>query len=189
MPALRSCAPADRAMLGQKIHGPIELIEPKILGIRQPHPIEPAFMASELGAWSIQTLRGHDKKGGFMWRLQLLLAHTLFDRCTNAELVPHRFGDMNDSKVKDALDHNIGDLNGLATGGNLINTAIHQDPADAVRQQLQDIAIQGIGTAEAKDDLGFGPLLGLVPHVLGECVILDRRSLSVLPFGAPKVHT
>jgi len=33
------------AMLGQKIHGAVELIEPKILALRQPGPIEPALMA------------------------------------------------------------------------------------------------------------------------------------------------
>jgi hypothetical protein len=39
------------------------------------------------------------------------------------------------------------------------------------------------------DDFGFGSLLGLVPHVLRERLILDRRSISILPFGAPKIHT
>ena len=87
---------------------------------------------------------------------------------------------MDDPEVEHPINHDIGDL---------IDTAVDQDPANAVRQPFQDIAIQAVGTAEAMDDFGFGPLLGLVPHVLGECVILDRRPVSVLPFGAAKIHT
>jgi len=47
------------AMLGQEVQGSIELIKPKILGLRQPDPIEPAVMASQLGAGTIQPLGGH----------------------------------------------------------------------------------------------------------------------------------
>ena len=81
---------------------------------------------------------------------------------------------MHDAEIEHAINHNIGDLNRLATGGGPIDTAVDQDPANAVRQPFQDIAIQAAGTAEM-DDLGFGPLLGLVPHVFGECVILSIR--------------
>jgi hypothetical protein len=146
-------------------------------------------MAGELGARSIQPLRRHGEKGGFMRRFQLLLAHTLLDRFANSELGPHRLGDMNDPEVEHPINHDIGDLNRLAAGGGPIDAAIDQDPANTGRQPFQDIAIQAVGTAEAMDDLRLGPLLGLVPHVLGECVILDCRSVSVLPFGAAKVHT
>ena len=177
------------AMFGQKIHGPIKLIETEILGLRQPGLIEPALMAGELGAWPVQPLRRHGKKRGFMRRFQLLLTHTLLDGFANPELLPHRLGDMNDPEVEHAINHDIRDLNGPAPFGGPIDTAVDQNTANAVRQPFQDIAIQAVGTAEAMDDLGFGPLLGLVPHVLGECVILDRRSVSILPFGAPKVHT
>ncbi|MEM9046439.1 MAG: hypothetical protein AAGC81_17280, partial [Pseudomonadota bacterium] len=43
----------------------------------------------------------------------------------NAELVPHRFGDMNNTEVKHKLDENIGNLNWLATGRSPIDAAIH----------------------------------------------------------------
>ncbi len=162
------------AMFGQNIHGAVELIEPEILGLRQPHPIQPAFMAGEFGARPIQPLRRHSKKRGFMRRFQFLLADMLLDRSANAELLPHRLGDMHDAEIKHAIDHDIGDLNRLAAGSGPINAAIDQDPANALHQPLQDIAIQVVGTTEAMDDLGLGPLLGLVPHVLGEGVILNR---------------
>jgi hypothetical protein len=110
------------------------------------------------------------------------------DHFANTELVPHRLGDLGDTEIKHALDHNTGDLNRLAAGRGPIDAAIHQNPTDALRQPLQNIAIQGIGAAEAMDDLALGPLLGRVPDVLGECLILDRRAVSVAAFGAAKIH-
>jgi hypothetical protein len=96
---------------------------------------------------------------------------------------------MHDAEIIHAIDHDIGDLNRIAAGGGAIDTAVGQDPADAVRQPFQDIAIQGIGTAEAMDNLGFRALLVLVPDVLGKRVLLDRRPVSILPFGVSKIHT
>jgi hypothetical protein len=175
-------------MLGQKIHGAIELIETEILAFRQPDPIEPALMASELGARPIQPLRRHGEKRGFTRRLQLLHSSALLNGFANPELLPHRLGDMDDPEIECPINHNIGDLNRLAAGGGAIDAAVDQDTANAVRQPLQDIAIQAVGAAEAMDDLGFGPLPGLVPHILGKRAMLDRRSVSVPPFGAPKAH-
>ena len=81
------------AMFGQKIHGPIKLVEPKILTFRQPDPIEPALMAGKLGARPIQPLRSHGKKRGFMRRLQLLLTQHAFrslHRCRACPTSPWR---------------------------------------------------------------------------------------------------
>ncbi len=95
------------AMLGQNIRGSVQLMEPEILGLGQPHPIEPALMAGKLGAWPIQALRRHRQQGGLMRGLELLLLHMLLDRLTNAELLPQRFGDMDNAEIEAVLDLNI----------------------------------------------------------------------------------
>jgi hypothetical protein len=53
-------------MLGQDVHGPVELIKPVILGFRQPHPIKPALVTRELGTWLIQPLNSHRQQGSFV---------------------------------------------------------------------------------------------------------------------------
>jgi len=56
------------AMLGQEIQGSVELRESKIFRFRQPDPIEPALMASQFGAGTIQPLGGHRQQGSLVWR-------------------------------------------------------------------------------------------------------------------------
>jgi len=175
-------------MLGQNVHGPVELIEPEILGFRQPHPIKPALVTGELRARPIQPLGGHRQQGGLMRCLQLLLTYLLLDRGPNTKLLPHGFGDMDNAEIMNPFNEDVGNLNRLAAGGDLINPPIDQDPTNALCQALQDIAVEVIGTAETMNNLGLGSLRLGVPDILRQGVIFDRGAVAVLAFGAAKIH-
>ena len=61
------------AVLGQDVQGAVELVKAEVARLGQPHPVEPALVAGELGAGPVEALRHHGQEGGGMRRLQLLL--------------------------------------------------------------------------------------------------------------------
>ena len=79
------------AVLGQDIQGAVELVKAEVACLGQPHPVEPALVAGELGARPVEALRHHGQEGGRMRRLQLLLVEPGLDRLADAELGPEAF--------------------------------------------------------------------------------------------------
>jgi hypothetical protein len=145
-------------------------------------------VTGRLGTWSIQPLGGHGQQGGLMRRLQFLFPHALLDRGANTKLFPHGFGDMDNAEIMNPFDQDIRNLNRLTAGGGSINPPIDQDPANALCQALQDIAVEVVGTAETMNDLGLGSLRLGILDILRQGVLFDRGAVAVLAFGAAKLH-
>jgi hypothetical protein len=76
------------AVFGQDIQRPIELVEGKVLGRRQPDAIEPALVAGELGAGPGEALRGHRQQRRRVGRLPLVGRQPRGDRLADAEPGP-----------------------------------------------------------------------------------------------------
>ncbi len=91
---------------------------------------------------------------------------------------------MDDAEFLDTLDLDIGDLDGLTPGHNLLDAVIHEDTSDALHQASERCFVELVITSEAMHHFGFGSLCVGVSDVLGKRVVLNCRTASVLAFSA-----
>ena len=153
------------AMSGQKIHRTVELIEPKILGLRQPNPIKPALMAGEFGAWAIQPLRRHRQQSGFMWHFQLLLLNALLNGFANPELLPQCLGHMHNAEIETVLDLDIPNPSRGIKRYHL--AAVIKNPSNALDQPFERCPVEPVRTPEAVHHFGFDIALLGMADILG----------------------
>ena len=173
-------------VLGQDIQGAVELVQAEVARLGQPHPVEPALVAGELGAGPVEALRHHGQEGGGVRRLQPLFRYPGLDRLADAELGPEGSRHVHDAELEGGLDRDPAHARAVTGAG--FAAGILQDPPDARDQPLQGRAIEPVGATEAVHHPGLDVALPGMADVLGERVVAHHRTVLVPPLGGPQVH-
>ncbi len=174
------------AVLGQDIQRAIELVEGKVPGRGQPHPIEPALVAGELGAGPSEALRRHRQQRRLVRRPPLVGCEPRADRLADAEPGPQLLDHVDDAELEARLDRDR-PVTALLVGRGFLPIDIEHAP-DAVHQPLQRRPVEAIGAPEAVHHLGLDVAFLGMADVLGERVVADDRAVLVAPLRGAKVH-
>jgi len=174
------------AVLGEHVERAIELVEGDIPGRGQPHPIEPALMARELGARPRQALRRHRQQRGLVRCPPLVGCQPALDRLADAEPGPQLRRHVDDAEFEAGLDLDRPVTTSRVGHGRAAVGVEHT--ADAAHQALQRRPVEAVGATEAVHHLGLDVTLLAIADVLGEGVVADDRAVLVAALRGPKVR-
>jgi site-specific DNA recombinase len=174
------------AMLGQEIHGAVELVEAEPARLGQPYPREPALVAGELGARPVEALRHHGQECGRMGRLQPLRLDLRQDRLADAEPGPQGLHHVHDAELEAGLDRDA--AGACRVVGIRPAARVPQDPADARHQALQGGAVELVLATEAVDHAGLDMALLRMTSVLGQGEVAHHRAVLVPSLRGPEIH-
>jgi len=171
--------------LEQEVQGAVELLELPVGGLRQVDLLlEPVLVAGQLGAGCLQPVGGQRQQQTVMGHSAAPRRHPGSQRFADAELFPEPLGDVDRAVAACLLDLDLTDPPALPLG----QLRLLAHPEDAGCQPLQDCLVELVYSTEIMNDFGFWPLAVAVVDRLGELVVLDFRTILVLPLGHPQVH-